>query len=141
MCLDWYDLRTRHRLLGSLVGSLPTAPRQENHNGLPCLLLPEEVRIIVESGIGRAVEYPSFKSLPDECMEFLNNDQEQECVRQIKEKYAHQKAKSISKLVVNAILADGDKNCKEVKELNREVLKIKPLDMSQQTIILLGKYK
>jgi len=125
-------------LLGSLIGSLPTAPRQENHNGLPSLLLPEEVRLIVESGIGRTVEYPSFKSLPNECTEFLKNDQEQKCAQKIKEKYALQKAESISKLVVNAVLADGDKNCKEVKELNQEVFKIKPFNMSQYNIILLG---
>lgn len=39
---------------------------------------------------------------------------------------------------MNAILADGDKNCKEVVELNREVCKIKPFDTSLYTMIHLG---
>lgn len=38
-------------------------PRQEDQNGLPCLLLPEEIRLLVENCLGRTVEYPSFASL------------------------------------------------------------------------------
>lgn len=60
---DWYFLRTTHRILGSLIGTLPSTPRQEDQNGLPCLLLIEEVRLLVENCIGRTVEYPSFTSL------------------------------------------------------------------------------
>ncbi|CAI6347702.1 unnamed protein product [Macrosiphum euphorbiae] len=60
---DWYILRTTHRMLGSLIGTLPSTPRQEDQNGLPCLLLPEEVRLLVENCIARTVEYPSFTSL------------------------------------------------------------------------------
>lgn len=60
---DWYILRTTHHMLGSLVGTLPSTPRQEDQNGLPCLLLPEEVRLLVENCIARTVEYPSFTSL------------------------------------------------------------------------------
>lgn len=56
-------LRTTHRILGSLIGTLPSMPRQEDQNGLPCLLLPEEVRLLVENRTGRTVEYPSFISL------------------------------------------------------------------------------
>jgi len=50
-------------VLGSLIGTLPSTPRQEDQNGLPCLLLIEEVRLLVENNIGRTVEYPSFTSL------------------------------------------------------------------------------
>jgi len=50
-------------MLGNLIGTLPSTPRQEDQNGLPCLLLFEEVRLLVENCIGRTVEYPSFTSL------------------------------------------------------------------------------
>jgi hypothetical protein len=136
--LDWYYLRTTHRLLGSLVGTLPSSPRQEDQNGLPCILLPEEVRLIVENGIGRTVTYPSFTALPNNHSELLRNDQEKTLMCEIKKKYAQKKADTISKLVVNAILANGDKNCKEVVELNREICKIKPFDTSSYTMIHLG---
>lgn len=58
---------------------------------------------------------------------------------EIKKKYALKKADTISKLVVNAILANGDKNCKEVVELNREICKIKPFDTSSYAMIHLGQ--
>ncbi|XP_060877988.1 tRNA-splicing endonuclease subunit Sen34 isoform X2 [Metopolophium dirhodum] len=60
---DWCILRTTHRVLGSLIGTLPSTPRQEDQNGLPCLLLPEEVRLLVENCIARTVAYPSFTAL------------------------------------------------------------------------------
>lgn len=136
--LDWYFLRTTHRILGSLVGTLPSTPRQEDQNGLPCILLPEEVRLLVENGIGRTIIYPSFTSIPNKHNELLKNNQEKTLMYEIKKKYALKKADSISKLVVNAILANGDKNCKEVVELNREICKIKPFDTSSYAMIHLG---
>lgn len=121
-----------------MIGTLPSSPRQEDQNGLPCLLLPEEVRLLVENGIGHVVDYPSFVSLPNEHSVILKNDQEQKHLNEIKKEFAFKKADSISNLVVNAILADGDKNCKEVVKLNREVCKIKPFDTSLYAIIHLG---
>lgn len=122
-----------------MIGSLPNTPRQEEQNGLPSLLLPEEVRFIVENGLGRAVEYPSFFFPPTKPCEFLR-DQEQKQIHTIRKQYAFKKANDISKLVENAVLANGNSNCKEVLELNREVSKIKPyqFDTSVFTMIHLG---
>lgn len=137
--VDWYILRTNHRLLGSLIGTLPSSPRQEDQNGLPCILLPEEVRLLVENGIGRIVHYPSLTSVPDKQSVILRNHLGQKHLCEIKKEFALKKADFISKLVVNAILADGDRDCKEVIELNREVCKIKPFDTSSYAMIHLGK--
>lgn len=137
-CLDWYILRTTYRILGSLIGTLPFATHQEYQNGLPCHLLPEEVRLLIENNIGRAVKYPEFTSLPTEHSAFLSNKKDQEDLQEKKKAFAHQKADAIHKLVINAILADGDNNCKEVIELNTEIGKIKPLDVSSYTRIHLG---
>lgn len=138
VCVDWYILRSKYRILGSLIGTLPFATRQEYQNGLPCHLLPEEVRLLVENNIGRAVEYPEFTSLPTEHSIFLRNKKDQEDLQVKKNAFARQKADSIHKLVINAILADGDNNCKEVIELNTEIGKIKPLDVSSYAQIHLG---
>lgn len=121
-----------------MIGTLPSSPRQEDQNGLPCLLLPEEVRLLVENGIGHIVDYPSFVSLPNEHSLILKNNQEKKHLNEIKKEFALKKADLISNLVVNAILADGDKNCKEVVELNREISKIKPFDTSLYSMIHLG---
>lgn len=121
-----------------MIGTLPSSPRQEDQNGLPCILLPEEVRLLVENGIGHVVDYPSFVSLPNEQSIILKSNQEQKHLNKIKKEFAVKKADFIRNLVVNAILADGDKNCKEVVELNREICKIKPFDTSLYAMIHLG---
>lgn len=41
-------LRRTHRIVGNLAGALPEHPRQSVQNGLPLVLMPEEVRLLVE---------------------------------------------------------------------------------------------
>lgn len=43
-------LREECRIIGKLTGSLPRAPRQNNHLGLPLQLMPEEAKLLVELG-------------------------------------------------------------------------------------------
>jgi len=124
--------------LGSLVGALPLTPRREDQNGVPCLLLPEEVRLLVENNIGRAVKYPVLTSLPSESNALLRNSQDQENIEKMKREFALKKANDISKLVINTILANGNTNCEDLSELHREVNKIKPLDLSSYAIIHFG---
>ncbi|KAG5462794.1 MAG: hypothetical protein BJ554DRAFT_3515, partial [Olpidium bornovanus] len=45
-----------HRIVGSLVGSLPRAPQQNVFLGLPLLLLEEEVNVLVEEGLAVLVD-------------------------------------------------------------------------------------
>nr|XP_033817096.1 tRNA-splicing endonuclease subunit Sen34 [Geotrypetes seraphini]XP_033817097.1 tRNA-splicing endonuclease subunit Sen34 [Geotrypetes seraphini]XP_033817098.1 tRNA-splicing endonuclease subunit Sen34 [Geotrypetes seraphini] len=45
---DVRKIRQCHRLVGSLVGSLPRKPRQNARLGLPLQLLPEEARLLAE---------------------------------------------------------------------------------------------
>ena len=40
-------LRESHRIVGSLIGCLPSFPRQSAHLGLPLQLLPEETTLLV----------------------------------------------------------------------------------------------
>lgn len=124
--------------MGSLIGTLPTTPRQEDQNGLPCILLLEEVRLLVENGIGRTVEYPSFTASQTEHNEFLTNNQEENHMNAFKKKLAKKRADFISKLVIDALLADGDTNCKEVILLNKEVAKIKPYNTLTNVMVHLG---
>ncbi|XP_006015034.1 tRNA-splicing endonuclease subunit Sen34 [Alligator sinensis] len=47
---DAREIRERHRLVGTLVGALARAPRQNVRLGLPLQLLPEEARLLAEMG-------------------------------------------------------------------------------------------
>jgi tRNA-splicing endonuclease subunit Sen34 len=49
-------LRKTHRIAGVLTGTIPQTPQQNVFQGLPLLLLPEEVRLLVEKGVAYVVD-------------------------------------------------------------------------------------
>jgi len=61
-------LRRDHRIIGELVGSFPKLTRQDVFLGLPLLLLPEEVTLLLEKKIACLVECISLKTQPDELL-------------------------------------------------------------------------
>lgn len=65
---DWLTLRRDHRIIGELVGSFPKSTRQEVFLGLPLLLLPEEVTLLLEKKIACLVECTSLKTQPNESL-------------------------------------------------------------------------
>ncbi|KAI9015991.1 tRNA intron endonuclease [Hyaloraphidium curvatum] len=48
---DVLTLRTKHRIVGSLIGSLPRNPQQNIFFSMPLSLLPEEVYVLVQEGL------------------------------------------------------------------------------------------
>ncbi|KAL0118432.1 hypothetical protein PUN28_009235 [Cardiocondyla obscurior] len=65
---DWLKLRRDHRIVGELVGSFSKSTRQEVFLGLPLLLLPEEITLLLEKGIACLVECTSLNIRPDESL-------------------------------------------------------------------------
>ncbi|KAI8979763.1 tRNA intron endonuclease [Mycotypha africana] len=47
---DVEKLRCKHRIVGALDGTLTQAPLQNNYMGLPLVLLPEEVDLLLKKG-------------------------------------------------------------------------------------------
>ncbi|XP_020295203.1 tRNA-splicing endonuclease subunit Sen34 [Pseudomyrmex gracilis] len=90
---DWLRLRRDHRIIGGLIGSFAKATRQDAFSGLPLLLSPDEVTILIEKGIARLVECTSLEELPSESLkkklqdyrDQLFEDQEK-CLRENKKK-------------------------------------------------------
>ncbi|KAK9505455.1 hypothetical protein O3M35_009513 [Rhynocoris fuscipes] len=54
---DWFKLRKEYHIIGNLLGCIPHLPRQDVLNGLPLLLLPEEVTFILQKNIGKLYKY------------------------------------------------------------------------------------
>ncbi|XP_041466764.1 tRNA-splicing endonuclease subunit Sen34-like [Lytechinus variegatus] len=48
-------LRREHHIVGSLIGALPGAPRQNIQLGLPLQLMPEEAAVLLQHGVGKLV--------------------------------------------------------------------------------------
>lgn len=61
---DWQKLREEHRIVGALVGCLAHLPRQDLFLGLPMVLLPEEVTLLLDHKVARLVSYASLSCAP-----------------------------------------------------------------------------
>ncbi|XP_066979562.1 tRNA-splicing endonuclease subunit Sen34-like [Macrobrachium rosenbergii] len=61
---DVHYARTKHRIVGVMVGSLPRHPHQTAVLGLPLHLMPEEVTLLLEKGFGKPVYYAEFTNPP-----------------------------------------------------------------------------
>ncbi|XP_072744758.1 tRNA-splicing endonuclease subunit Sen34 [Anoplolepis gracilipes] len=65
---DWLRLRQDHRIIGELVGSFPRSTRQDVFSGLPLLLLPEEVTLLLEKKIACLIQCSSLEKPPTESL-------------------------------------------------------------------------
>jgi len=61
---DWLKLREEYRIVGALIGCLAHLPRQDSFLGLPMVLLPEEVTLLLEQKVARLVSYSSLTCAP-----------------------------------------------------------------------------
>ena len=62
--IDVYLLRTEHRIVGNLIGCLPTLPRQDELLGLPLTLMEEEVFFLISRKVARVVEFLELEEPP-----------------------------------------------------------------------------
>ena len=63
-------LRRKYRIVGSLVGSLPSKPRQNLVFSLPLILQPEETRLLLDRNIVRIVESTTAKPSEETVLKF-----------------------------------------------------------------------
>lgn len=54
---DAHIVRKEHRIVGSLIGSLPSKPNQNLQLGLPLKLMKEEVCLLVDKGLAKIIRY------------------------------------------------------------------------------------
>ncbi|KAG0724115.1 tRNA-splicing endonuclease subunit Sen34 [Chionoecetes opilio] len=63
---DVWHLWKECRVVGSLTGTLPRHPHQTTTQGLPLSLLPEEVTLLLEEGLGETIGYKEMDERPCE---------------------------------------------------------------------------
>ncbi|CAK9795560.1 tRNA-splicing endonuclease subunit Sen34 [Anthophora quadrimaculata] len=90
---DWLKLRRDYRIIGELIGCLPKKPRQDVFSGLPLLLLPEEVSLLLEKNVARLIRYPSLQDPPSDTLketfeEYRNTlyVEQEKCLRRERQK-------------------------------------------------------
>ena len=65
-------LRKKYRIVGSLIGSLPSKPRQNLVFSLPLVLLHEEARLLLDKDIAKIVENDITRPTQEEVLKFQN---------------------------------------------------------------------
>ncbi|XP_014665849.1 PREDICTED: protein white-like [Priapulus caudatus] len=95
---DACTLREKHRIVGTFVGCLPRAPRQNSQLGLPMHLLPEEVTLLVELGIARLLNAdPLLVGPTEEDKQFFQESRKESYVKQ-SANLLHERKAQLSKL-------------------------------------------
>ncbi|XP_046673420.1 tRNA-splicing endonuclease subunit Sen34 [Homalodisca vitripennis] len=63
---DWIKIREEHRIVGSLIGCLVGLPRQDTFQGLPLMLLKEEVTLLLEKNLACVISDSALSQRPDD---------------------------------------------------------------------------
>ncbi|XP_068243142.1 tRNA-splicing endonuclease subunit Sen34-like [Palaemon carinicauda] len=89
---DVHYARTKHRIVGTMVGSLPRHPHQTSVLGLPLQLMPEEVTLLLEKGFGKPICYVEFTNSPSQVLVDEFKEKRQKCYEeQISAAFRHRK--------------------------------------------------
>lgn len=95
---DVWQLWRHHRVVGTLVGSLPRHPHQSNTLGLPLKLLPEEVTLLLEKGLGETVRYKEMEERPSQALKDTFNNQRENCYKEQVEEAARQRIDQVKRM-------------------------------------------
>lgn len=129
---DWLKLQ-KIRIKGSLIGSPANFPMQVSKNGLPMMLMPEEVTLILEKNLGIICSYKINRQFPPEKIrkeysEFLENNKKEQveyykeiCKEQVEERIDTIIEGKKRKLLAKKKKQNGEEENSEL-EINREAL-------------------
>ncbi|XP_053382948.1 tRNA-splicing endonuclease subunit Sen34-like [Mercenaria mercenaria] len=103
---DVRSLREKFRIVGTLIGCLPRAPRQNAHLGLPLQLIPEEVTLLLENGVAEVVTEVYNKPSGEDISQY--EQQKEESYRQQIELFRDERRNEIRRKLPDII--EGKKN-------------------------------
>ena len=104
---DVIKMRSQYRIVGSLIGSLPSKPRQNNAFSLPLLLSREETTLLLDKGFARIFYMP--RNLPKPSGELVGKFNELRKESIIKQNEQFKKMQEEKRME----LADGKKRKRE----------------------------
>eukprot|EP00057_Strongylocentrotus_purpuratus_P032218 XP_786961.2 PREDICTED: tRNA-splicing endonuclease subunit Sen34 [Strongylocentrotus purpuratus] len=111
-------LRSEHHIVGSLIGALPGAPRQNTQLGLPLQLMPEEAAVLLQHGVARLVTMSVAKPSKLQVKEF--NQQRMESMKEQKHLWQEQVVEQRENL--KEVIEEGRRKKKERKKQLRQKL-------------------
>ncbi|KAF7991575.1 hypothetical protein HCN44_008946 [Aphidius gifuensis] len=92
---DWLTLRKEYRILGQMVGCLAKNHHQEKLHGMPFVLLPEEVTLLLEKKIARLIKYKDLDKRPTTKLVEQHNQHQEKLFNELEQCLRDEKIKSI----------------------------------------------
>ena len=108
---DVIKMRSQYRIVGSLIGSLPRKPRQNNAFSLPLLLSREETTLLLDKGFARIFYMPRNLAKPSDGLVGKFNELRKESV--IKQNEQFKKMQEEKRKELADVIADGKKRKRE----------------------------
>ena len=108
---DVIKMRSQYRIVGSLIGSLPRKPRQNNAFSLPLLLSREETTLLLAKGFARIFYMPRNLPKPSDGLVGKFNELRNESV--IKQNEQFKKMQEEKRKELADVIADGKKRKRE----------------------------
>lgn len=108
---DVIKMRSQYRIVGSLIGSLPRKPRQNNAFSLPLLLSREETTLLLDKGFARIFNMP--RNLPKPSDELVGKFNELRNESVIKQNEQFKKMQEEKRKELADVIADGKKRKRE----------------------------
>ena len=108
---DVIKMRSQYRIVGSLIGSLPRKPRQNNAFSLPLLLSREETTLLLDKGFARIFYMP--RNLPKPSGELVGKFNELRKESIIKQNEQFKKMQEEKRMELADVIADGKKRKRE----------------------------
>ena len=108
---DVIKMRSQYRIVGSLIGSLPSKPRQNNAFSLPLLLSREETTLLLDKGFARIFYMPGNLPKPSDELVGKFNELRNESVIEQNEQFKKMQEEKRKELA--DVIADGKKRKRE----------------------------
>ena len=130
---DVQKLRLEHRIVGNLIGCLPSLPRQDNLLGLPLQLITEEANLLVTKKLARLVYYQELdqpvKSQLATLREEINQKSFSDQANLYKEERKAQLLRMADKIIEGKRKKRGGEAFDEQEVMNEELKKIPDMEM------------
>lgn len=108
---DVIKIRSQYRVVGSLIGSLPRKPRQNNAFSLPLLLSRDETTLLLDKGFARIFYMPrNLPKLSDELVRKFNELRKESVIKQNEQ---FKKMQEEKRMELADVIADGKKRKRE----------------------------
>ena len=115
---DVFKIRSKYRIVASLIGSLPRKPRQNNAFSLPLLLSREEATLLLEKGFAKIYEMPKALPAPStEEVEKFNELRRDSIMKQIEQ---FQRMQEEKRRELAEVIQEGRRRKRQKMETNTE---------------------